>query len=561
MRQIKSSVFACVFLLLAVACFLYSCSGISGSFNNDVHEYFDLMTNTAAIEKHEVASPTQKGSGGQLCISSADAPVSVSYYLRNPKRFVFTKGQSLVYGLEDSYTETVSEADGVSVSQDLTDPSIIYIEYSADFLREREGGFHPITEVINLKHPYSLEDFGSYSFPLYCNSVPPLMQGSVCLADNSSPNKAVLFMNLPNPDSLKYIHKDLAYLRIDGRTISIESLQNPGTVTFTGGSDLHVTSTPVVDPSTADVEYSGQTYHRFEGNAVFSPGTSGASGTTLFYETGEPLTSGKSYVVEFIDMMGFTSAVEINASANQIGEVSYENTGGGTLTYKDSLLNDHDGTVSPNTIYGEDGKAYLVLVPPAGHPDAVLSYRVYRNTETTANFLKSGTVTGKNAIIIPCSTIPNEEQTYVIKAYAHKNLYMDSGESTCTIITKPFVYSGNGAISLADQITVKANGKVPSETVSEALSFNKSSTVNISLAAYPVSGSDSITGVEWSWQLLLSGLESNKASPSSGSSAAVSFSKASGAEDFSTTEIYVLRVTATYAGCQNVFFFNVKFTD
>jgi len=560
MRQIKSSVFACVFLVLAAACFLYSCSGISGSFNNDVHEYFDLMTNTAAIEKHEVASPTQKGSGGQLCISSADAPVSVSYYLRNPKRFVFTKGQSLVYGLEDSYTETVSEADGVFVSQDLTDPSIIHIEYSADFLREREGGFHPITEVINLKHPYSLEDFGSYSFPLYCNSVPPLMQGSVCLAN--AENKAVLFMNLPNPDSLRYIHKDLAYLRIDGRTISIESLQNPGTVTFTGGIDLHVTSTPVVNPSTAAVDYNGQTYSRFEGNAVFSPGTSGASGTTLFYETGESLYSGKSYVVEFIDMMGFTSAVEINASAEQIGEVSYENTGGGTLTYEDSQSNNHDGTVNDNTIYGEDGKAYLVLVPPAGHPDAVLSYRVYRgNTETTANFLKSGTVTGKNAITIPCSTIANDGQKYFIKAYTHKNLYMDSGESTCIITTKPFVYSGNGAISVASQITVKANDSAPSATVTNPLSFNKSSTVNISLAAYPVSGSEPITGVEWSWQLLLSGMESNKASPSHGTGAAVSFSKASSAEDFSTTETYVLRVVASYAGCSNVFFFNVIFTD
>ncbi len=551
MKEIKVFRFLCSFLLLAATCVLYSCSGISGSFNNEVHEYFDVMTNTAVIEKHEISVSTQKGAGGQLCVSSADGPVSINYYLRNPKNFIFTKGESLIYGLEDSYVETVSEADGVLVSQSLEDPSIIVVEYSTAFLREREGGFHPITEIINIRHPYSLEDFGTYSFPLYCNSAPPLIFGSVCLADND--NKAVLFMKLPNPDVLKSIHKDLAFLRIDGRPFSIESLSSPGTVSFTGGTDLHVSATPVVDPSNGDVTYNGQTYHRFAGNAVFSPGTSGSSGTTLFYETGEILSVEKSYVIELIDLMGFTSAVEINASAEQIGDVSYEDTNGATLTYVDSLSATHTGTLAVNMVYGEYGNANLVLVPPPDHPDAVLAYRVYRNTEETGNFITSGYINGKQSIVIPCSTIPNEEQTYIVKAYAHKNLFMDSGESTCTVTTKPFVYSGNGEIGVADNIFVKANGNLPTTP----LSFPRGN-VSISLAAYPEDGTTPITeGVTWSWNLLLSGQPSNTASQSSGNSSAVSFD----ASSCSTTETYQLKVVANYAGNSKIFWFNVSFTD
>ncbi|MBQ2547484.1 MAG: hypothetical protein II558_01140, partial [Treponema sp.] len=171
----KLSVCAFSFLLFLAFCIIFSCSGLAGSFNQDVHEYFDMMTNTAAIEKHDIPVATQTGSGGRLCISSADGPVTVSYYLRNPKLFSFSDGQNLNYGLTDSDAQSVAEGLGtgsVSVKQNEADYSVITVKYSIDFLREMDGklntdgNYCSITESVNIKHPYSLEDFGTYSFPL-----------------------------------------------------------------------------------------------------------------------------------------------------------------------------------------------------------------------------------------------------------------------------------------------------------------------------------------------------------------------------------------------------------
>ena len=548
----KYVAYAFSFLLFLESLILFSCSGLAGSFNQDVHEYFDVMTNTAAIEKHEIHADTHTGNGGQLCVSSADGPIAVSYYLRNPKLFTFTDNVSLVY-LNESGSSSASE---ISVLQDFSDPSVITLVYPITYLRDMEGGFTPITESINIKHPYSLEDFGTYSFPLYCNSNPPLMQGGVCLADSN--NKAALFLNLPNEDVLRYIHKDLAYIRINGVTFGINSYDNPGTVDFTG-TDLKISiSSSDVDQTNGSVTYGSNTYSRFGGsNAVYAPGP---SGTTLLYQTGDSLSEGSSYTVELIDNFGFTSAIVIGASATQIGEVSYENTSGIGVKYTES-----DGTTVHNTleeIYGDDGVANLVLVPPADAPDAVISYRVYKHTDAGDEFIVSGTVNGKNAVSIPCPVTAGTSETYIVKAYAHKNLYADSAESSCTVRTKASTYYSQGGLTFTDDIMVWVdNAKVSSYTGTTALSKQKGS-VSISLAATPASANDCsnpiATGIEWSWQLFLAGNPSSAVSQNSGTGNSISFTTT----DACVTDVtYHLRIVATYQGRENVFDCNVKFTD
>ncbi|MBQ1645101.1 MAG: hypothetical protein II103_11320, partial [Treponema sp.] len=332
----KLSVCAFSFLLFLAFCIIFSCSGLAGSFNQDVHEYFDMMTNTAAIEKHDIPVATQTGSGGRLCISSADGPVTVSYYLRNPKFFEFTEGISLIHSFVDSEAQVASTgANEVTVKQSQSDRSVIDVKYPLGFLREMEGGEHSIAESINIKHPYSLEDFGTYSISLYCNSAPPLMQGGVCLADDSSSSKAVLFMNLPNKDSLKYIHKDLKYLKVDGRRFEI-SVDDSGVVSFASGTTnpVKIASAVSSNPANGSIVYGSHTYSRFgSSNAVYSYID---SNTSLFYETGDNLSLGKSYTVELVDNLGFSSSIIIDASANQIGEVTYQNQNGDTVQYTDS---------------------------------------------------------------------------------------------------------------------------------------------------------------------------------------------------------------------------------
>ncbi|MBR0125809.1 MAG: hypothetical protein IJM03_10710 [Treponema sp.] len=567
----KLSVCAFSFLLFLAVCIIFSCSGLSGSFNQDVHEYFDMMTNTAAIEKHDIPVATQTGSGGRLCISSADGPVTVSYYLRNPKLFSFTDGQNLNYGLTDSDAQSVADGLGdesVSVKQNEADYSVITVKYSIDFLREMDGklntdgNYCSITESVNIKHPYSLEDFGTYSFPLYCNSTPPLMQGGVCLADSNS--KAVLFMRLPNQDSLRYIHKDLAYIKINGSSFPIRSRDDSGNATgdveFTGSTDLKASGTITVNSSTGNVSYNSATYTRFgTSTAVYSAGN---NGTDLFYETNENLAVGKTYKVELVDKMGFTSAIVIDASANQIGEVTYENTEGKIVKYTDSEGTPHTGSTEVTTIYGDDGKAYLVLVPPADAPDAVLSYRIYKNNNSNlGDFVVSGKVNGKKSIAVPCPENVGEAGHYIIKAYAHKNLYADSAESTCTIETKPSTYFGNGGLVSVDDIMVWVDGRKASEYSSSPLQKTKGS-VSLPLVATSASASNSsqdvITeGITWNWRILLAGNVSNTITPSSDNSSVVSFNSSSCNTDYT----YVLEIKVTYGGREKIFCCNMKFTN
>ncbi|MBO4386834.1 MAG: hypothetical protein J5817_07425, partial [Treponema sp.] len=514
----KLSVCAFSFLLFLALCIIFSCSGLSGSFNQDVHEYFDMMTNTAAIEKHDIPAPTQTGSGGRLCISSADGPVTVSYYLRNPKLFPFSEARG---NLISSNASTISSASDIVVKQHPTDPSVITVKYPTNFLREMDGkldtdgNYCSITESVNIKHPYSLEDFGTYSFPLYCNSTPPLMQGGVCLADDENPSHNVLFMNLPNTDILKFIHKDLAYIRIDGTRFAI-TVDDNGAVDFTPTENFKILNSITssnVDASTGNITYDSHTYTRFAtgSNAVFAPGP---SGTTLFYKTNDALSAEKSYKVELVDKMGFTSSIEIGAKATQIGEVTYQNQNGDTVQYTDS-----QGAVTTglNTIYGDDGKAYLVLVPPADAPNAVLSYRIYKDD---GSFVVSGKVNGKKSIPVPCPEVAGEEEVYTIKAYAHQNLFADSAESTCTVKTKASTYFGGGGITTVDDIIVWVDGVKLTENTSSYLQRPKGG-LEIGLHATPANANiyteNEITeGIEWNWEFLLAGQPSTAISPNHG---------------------------------------------
>lgn len=565
----KLSVCAFSFLLFLAVCIIFSCSGLAGSFNQDVHEYFDMMTNTAAIEKHDIPVATQTGSGGRLCISSADGPVTVSYYLRNPKQFSFTNEQNLNYGLTDSDAQGVADGLGdgsVSVKQNEADYSVITVKYSVDFLREMDGklntdgNYCSITESVNIKHPYSLEDFGTYSFPLYCNSTPPLMQGGVCLADANS--KAVLFMRLPNQDSLRYIHKDLAYIKINGSSFPIRSRDDSGNATgdveFTGSTDLKASGTITVNSSTGNVSYNSATYTRFgTSTAVYSAGN---NGTDLFYETNENLAVGKTYKVELVDKMGFTSAIVIDASANQIGEVTYENTEGKIVNYEDSEGNSHTGSTEVTTIYGDEGKAFLVLVPPADAPDAVLSYRIYKsNSGNLGDFVVSGKVNGKKSIAVPCPENVGEAGHYIVKAYAHKNLYADSAESTCTIETKPSTYFGNGGLVSVDDIMVWVNGNKATDYSSSSIAATRGS-ISLPLVATPASATASDQGaitedLTLRWQLLLDG-EPALATPSISTSNTVSFN----ATNCNPEYTYSLWIEATYCGRKKVFYCKIQFS-
>ena len=63
-------------------------AGISSCqlFENDVADFMEKYTETAAIENHVINVQTYSDSLSQLCLSSTE-DVEVSFYMRNPKKF------------------------------------------------------------------------------------------------------------------------------------------------------------------------------------------------------------------------------------------------------------------------------------------------------------------------------------------------------------------------------------------------------------------------------------------------------------------------------------------
>ncbi|MBQ2464806.1 MAG: hypothetical protein II507_07475, partial [Treponema sp.] len=189
---------------------------------------------------------------------------------------------------------------------------------------------------------------------------------------------------------------------------------------------------------------------------------------------------------------------------------------------------------------------------------AVLSYRIY---DSSGAFVVSVKVNGKKSIAVPCPEVAGQAKEYTIKAYAHKNLYADSAESTCTIETKPSTYFGNGGLVSVDDIMVWVDNAEATTYSSTPLSKTKGN-ATLNLYATPSGASSNsdnrITeGIEWNWQILLAGAPSNAVTPSSGNSSTVSINSSSCNTDYT----YRLKITVTYGGRSKVVYCNMKFTD
>lgn len=450
---------------------LNSCSQISGAINEPVREYFERGSTVTQIVSHEILSvlsgapapaATAKDKDGHICVGSV-SDIKVKLHVNNPMNYTFTEGSNLSYYLVDSTSAALTGADSISLS--MTSSTEWELTYPALFLQNADpgkvGAVAPklsknISVRIDLSHPETGTAFPSYTVPLYCNSVPPLIKDAVTYTKTDTTSGAKTYVvaftiSMSAPPT----NFDLKYLKIGETSIPITLLP--------GGSSMfsYAPTIPLQQATVAtrtDVQPNGQPYLN-------------TGGTSFYYETNDPVTTDKAYTISLIDEAGLTSSATTAANSYTIA----------ATTLIDSAGNSHAGVLAPDTpttadeikLGQEEDSSYAkvkIKVPTTACTASGISKSVSGVTvaytvtnDDTGNEVDSGTTTSnRNLNLAP--------GTYTIACTATKAGYTQSITtfSVQVIATKVYVKStgvdapGNGTIENPYQTISYADNKLPS---------------------------------------------------------------------------------------------------
>lgn len=420
---------------------LNSCSQISGAINEPVREYFERGSTVTQIVSHEILSvmtgapaATAKDKDGHICVGSV-SDIKVKLHVNNPMNYTFTEGSNLSYYLVDSTSATLTGADSISLS--MTSSTEWELTYPASFLTAAEYGKN-ISVRIDLSHPETGTAFPSYTVPLYCNSVPPLIANALTytktVTATGQKTYVVCFTIAPlNPLTCN----DLKSLKIGSTTIPISV---SGTGITTTNPNLYQTSIANV-PSTAAITYqpNGQPFP-----------SGGSSGINFYYETSDLVTTDKAYTISLIDEAGLTSSATTAANSYTIA----------ATTLIDSAGTPHAGVSTPPTLADEiklgqdEDSSYAkvkIKVPTSATGPVTKSISGVTVEYTVTNTSDSSTVaTGTTTSDYNLNLAPG---TYTIVCTATKDGYTQSETtfSVQVIATKLYVKStgedipGNGS--------------------------------------------------------------------------------------------------------------------
>lgn len=318
---------------------LNSCSQISGAINEPVREYFERGSTVTQIVSHEILSvlsgapapaATAKDKDGHICVGSV-SDIKVKLHVNNPMNYTFTEGSNLSYYLVDSTSAALTDADSISLN--MTSSTEWELTYPASFLQNADPGklsavapmlSKNISVRIDLSHPETGTAFPSYTVPLYCNSVPPLIKDAVTYTKTDATSGAKTYVvAFTISMSAPPINFDLKYLKIGETSIPITLLP--------GGSSMfsYAPTIPLQQASVAtrtDVQPNGQPY--------FNTG-----GTSFYYETSDPVTTDRAYTISLIDEAGLTSSATTAANSYTIA----------ATPLIDSAGNSHAGVLAPDT--------------------------------------------------------------------------------------------------------------------------------------------------------------------------------------------------------------------
>ena len=179
-------------------------------FENDVSNFMEMYTETAAIDNHEITVKTYFDATTNLCISSEEK-AELLLYMRNPKKFNLNPYVS--------FNELDSQIDRSQVSIQQTDDITIKLTLPQDFLIASDEG-KDITPLIGLYEPMSGREFDKYKVKLKCNTIPPAILNPTVLNNNSQ--TFVIAFDMPNEEEVAIRHKDISEVVIDGTSYPVQ---------------------------------------------------------------------------------------------------------------------------------------------------------------------------------------------------------------------------------------------------------------------------------------------------------------------------------------------------
>ena len=454
---------------------LNSCSQISGAINEPVREYFERGSTVTQIVSHEILSDitgapaaTAQDKNGHICVGSASG-IKVKLHVNNPMNYTFTEGSNLSYYLVDSTSAALTGADSISLN--MTSSTEWELTYPASFLQNADpgklGAADPklsknISVRIDLSHPETGTAFPSYTVPLYCNSVPPLIKDAVTYTKTDATSGAKTYVvaftiSMSAPPT----NFDLKYLKIGETSIPITLLP--------GGSSMfsYAPTIPLQQATVAtrtDFQPNGQPYLN-------------TGGTSFYYETNDPVTTDKAYTISLIDEAGLTSSATTAANSYRIADVKLADSSG----------TDHSGA---SDIYTPTPPAIIKLEQEEDSSYAKVKIKVPTTACTASGISKSVsgvtvayTVTNDAGSEIDTGTTTSDRNlnlapgTYTIACTATKAGYTQSVTTFTVqvIATKLYVKStgedipGNGSKEHPYKTISYADSQFPLSSVATAI--------------------------------------------------------------------------------------------
>lgn len=380
--------------LLIFPLFILSCQ----LFENDVAEFMEKYTETAAIETHEFNVNTYEDDLSQLCIASYEE-TEISLLIRNPKKFTLIPSVS--------FPELPQNFDRSQVVIEQKDISLIKLSLPQQFLISADEG-HDISAVINLNEPMSGRDFEKYTINLHCNSKPPLILNPTVLNNNNQ--TFVIAFDMPNEEETAIRHKDLCEIVING-------ISYPLSVTTKDSTEIEGIKVAEYDFSDSHFSRSWNNNFRELNERTFTHNKN-----SVYFETEEAFTSleDKEYTIILKDRAGLSSTVKASTSITKLVK---------------PLIKDQEGNEIPedgliNIPFDEESKkGKITIIPPEKDQrgnditgTVTLHYNVY---EATGNGLiyTGGTSTQAIEIELP-------QNTYRVEAYATCMNYENSATTT-----------------------------------------------------------------------------------------------------------------------------------
>ena len=395
-------------------------------FENDVADFMEKYTETAAIETHEFNVETYDDALSQLCISSEE-DTQVSLYMRNPKQFTLIPSVTF-----PQLSSSISTA-AVDINQ--TDKQTIMLSLPQSFLVPADEG-NNITAEIRLYEPMSGRDFDRYTLNLHCNTIPPQILNPTIMNDNGY---FVICFDMPNPEEVAVRHTDISELVINGTSYPVQiptpeedtASDIPGIMIVDYGKNYDSNNPaaprlfpnsrftkPIIAPAT-----SATCTFSVLGGKTFTPNKN-----SFYFATNEPLIAGdKEYTIELKDAAGLTATSLASTSISKLNKPVVRSVDPVT-----GVQTELSGEGIIGVPYDEDTeKGIITITPPTadhhGHPvsGTTVHYRIYEVTGS-GRIYTSGTTTTTKTFELP-------QNTYRVEAYATLTNYEQSSTESLKI--------------------------------------------------------------------------------------------------------------------------------